>query len=206
MRRLATLVTAALVTAALLSGCGQAADPDGAPDAKRPPATAAVAPANAVAADGPRNDYDTLFLQMMISHQQQGREMLKLGREKGIREDVVNLAGAIDVTEAEEVETMRRWLSSWNVPVTDVADPGIHAAHGGKPATGPEEITALREATGADFETKFLNLLIAHQHNAVEMAQQQARNGRNETVKQFAGRIELSRTQQIKQMLALVSG
>ena len=53
---------------------------------------------------------------------------------------------------------------------------------------------------------KFLNLLIAHQHNAVEMAQQLKTNSQNTTVKQFAERIELSRTQQIQQMLVLVSG
>jgi uncharacterized protein (DUF305 family) len=139
----------------------------------------------------------------MIAHQQQGLQMLKLGKEKGVREEVVDLAGAIDVTEAEEVQTMQRWLKAWNVPQTDVADPAVHAAHGGRSATGPEEIKALQDATGADFETKFLNLLIAHQHNAVELAQQLSSTGRNETVKQLAERIELSRTQQIKQMLTL---
>ncbi|GAA4256176.1 DUF305 domain-containing protein [Dactylosporangium darangshiense] len=49
--------------------------------------------------------------------------------------------------------------------------PALHAAHGGRPATGPEEIKALQDAPGQDFGTKFLNLLIAHQHNAVELAQ-----------------------------------
>ena len=43
-------------------------------------------------------------------------------------------------------------------------------------------------ATGADFETKFLNLLIAPQHNAVELAQQLATTGQNPTVKQLAER------------------
>jgi uncharacterized protein (DUF305 family) len=159
-----------------------------------------------VTAAGPHNDFDVMFLQMMIAHQQQGLQMLRLGQQKAVREEVVDLAGAIDVVEAEEVRTMQRWLQAWNVPQSDVTDPALHAAHGGRPATGPEEIKALQDATGADFETKFLNLLIAHQHNAVELAQQLATTGQNPTVKQLAERVQLSRTQQIRQMLALASG
>ncbi|GAA2395664.1 DUF305 domain-containing protein [Dactylosporangium salmoneum] len=198
MKRLAlTLLAAAL----LLTGCGKTVQP-----APGTAAQAGIAEANAVAASGPHNDFDVMFLQMMIAHQQQGRQMLKLGEQKAVREDVIDLAGAIDVTEAEEVQTMQRWLKAWNVPQTDVTDPAVHAAHGGHPATGPEEIKALQDATGQDFETKFLNLLIGHQHNAVELAQQLATTGQNPTVKQLAERIQLSRTQQIKQMLGLVGG
>jgi uncharacterized protein (DUF305 family) len=194
MRRVAAL----FMMAVLLTGCGTPVTPKA--------ATEGIAPATAVSASGPHNDYDVMFLQMMISHQEQGLQMLELARQKAVREDVVNLAGAVDLTEAEEVQTMRRWLDAWKVQVTDISDPGSHAAHGAEPATGAEEIKALQDATGADFEMKFLNLLIAHQHNAVEMAQQLALNGQNPTVKQLAERIELSRTQQIKQMLTLVSG
>jgi uncharacterized protein (DUF305 family) len=195
-----TAVTRALLavlaaTAILLTGCKDINQPAAAPQQ----GVAAVA-------EGPHNAYDVIFLQMMIGHQRQGLEMLRLGKTKGVREDVVNLAGAIDVTEAEEVDRMTGWLTGWDEQATGTDDHSSHAGHGGRPATGEEQIKALRDASGADFEMKFLNLLIAHQHNAVEMAQQLKANGRNATVKQFAERIELSRTQQIQQMLVLVSG
>ncbi|MFI5909363.1 DUF305 domain-containing protein [Dactylosporangium sp. NPDC051541] len=197
MRRV--LIAAVLLLS--LAACGKPSEPI-------PPLTASqgIAPADAVTAAGPHNDFDVMFLQMMIAHQQQGRQMLKLGQQKAVREEVVDMAGAIDVVEAEEVRSMQRWLQAWNVPPTEITDPALHAAHGGRPATGPEEIKALQDATGADFETKFLNLLIAHQHNAVELAQQLATTGQNVTVKQLAERVQLSRTQQIKQMLALAAG
>jgi uncharacterized protein (DUF305 family) len=191
VRAVAAVLLAAVV---LLTGCKDL----NAPVAAVPQGVAAVA-------EGPHNAYDVMFLQMMIGHQRQGLAMLKLGKDKGVREDVVNLAGAVDVTEAEEVDRMTGWLTGWNEPATG-GDPDLHAAHGGQPATGDEQIKALQDASGTDFETKFLNLLIAHQHNAVEMAQQLKANGQNTTVQQFAERIELSRTQQIKQMLVLVSG
>ncbi|WP_327005021.1 DUF305 domain-containing protein [Dactylosporangium sp. NBC_01737] len=193
--RIRTVAAVLVAAAVLLTGCKDVNKPA----AATPQGVAAVA-------EGPHNAYDVLFLQMMIGHQRQGLEMLKLGRDKGVREDVVNLAGAIDVTEAEEVGRMTGWLTGWNEQATGSDDHSSHAAHGGQAATGEEQLRALRDASGADFEMKFLNLLIAHQHNAVEMAQQLKTNGQNTTVKQFAERIELSRTQQIKQMLALVSG
>jgi uncharacterized protein (DUF305 family) len=186
----------ALAAVFALAACGR---PAIVPEA----ATQGIAEADAVTAAGPHNDFDVMFLQMMIAHQQQGLQMLRLGEQKAAREELVDLAGAIDVTEAEEVRTMQRWLKAWNVPPSDITDPAMHAAHGGRPATGPEEIQALQAATGPDFETKFLNLLIAHQHNAVELAHQLATTGQNESVEQLAQRIELSRTQQIKQMLTL---
>ncbi|MET7423172.1 DUF305 domain-containing protein [Dactylosporangium sp. NPDC005555] len=192
------LLAALVASALLLTGCKDVGAP-AAPAAAVPQGVAAVA-------EGPHNAYDVLFLQMMIGHQRQGLEMLKLGKTKGVREDVVNLAGAVDVTEAEEVDRMTGWLTGWNEQATGSDDHSSHAAHGGQAATGEEQLQALRDASGADFEMKFLNLLIAHQHNAVEMAQQMRTNGQNTTVKQFAERIELSRTQQIQQMLVLVSG
>ncbi|WP_432988481.1 DUF305 domain-containing protein [Dactylosporangium sp. CA-233914] len=198
MRRLILALAAA---ALLLGGCGGTAELPSVPAAVE-----GIAEADAVTADGPHNDFDVMFLQMMIAHQQQGLQMIKMGERKAVRQEVIDLAGAIDVTEAEEVRSMQRWLKAWNVPQTEITDPAGHAAHGGRPATGPEEIKALQDATGTDFETKFLNLLVAHQHNAVELAQQLATTGQNTTVKQLAERVQMSRTQLIKQMLVLAGG
>ncbi len=85
-------------------------------------------------------------------------------------------------------------------------DPHAHADHGGLPATGPEQIAALARTTGAEFETGLLNLLIAHQHNAVELARTELRTGLDPQIKELARRIERSRTAQIDQMLTMLAG
>jgi len=54
-----SLLAAGLV---LLAGCGHA--PPAAPQV----ATEGIAEANAVTADGQHNDFDVMFLQMMIAH------------------------------------------------------------------------------------------------------------------------------------------
>ncbi|GAA3284977.1 DUF305 domain-containing protein [Dactylosporangium vinaceum] len=145
------------------------------------------------------NDTDVMFSQMMVAHHAQALEMVRLARTKAVREDVRTLAAAIDVTETDELKTMQVWLSSWGRPPT--ADASAHAGHGGAHGTSPDDLQALQAATGSDFETKFLNLIIAHQHNAIEIARLETGSGVNPGALDLAKRIDESRTAEIQQML-----
>ena len=186
-----------LISAALLLGaCGTA------PDAPANPAVEAKA---AVQAEGGHNDTDVMYLQMMIAHHQQGLEMVQLADKRATRPEIRTLAQAIDVTQADEVKMMTGWLEQWSAPTTVDHAPSAHADHGGLPATGPEEIAALKKAKGAAFETAFLNLFVAHQHNAVEMAHLETTKGVNAETKAFADRVRESRADQIRQMLTLMN-
>ncbi|WP_155372459.1 DUF305 domain-containing protein [Catellatospora vulcania] len=192
MRRIKFALAAAALT--LLAACGTAA-PE--PVAYRPP--------SAPEAGATFNSTDVMYLQMMVAHHTQGLELVKLARTRGTSEEVAQLAGAIEVTQTTELEVMQGWLTGWGEPTTAGHDPNAHASHGGLPITGADEMAALRKATGGQFQTTFLNLLIGHQHNAVEMARMETDSGLNEKVKDLANRISLSRTEQIKQMLGLVA-
>jgi len=167
----------------------------------------AAAPAQpAPAATGQRvfNDTDVMFSQMMVAHHAQALEMLRLARTQAAREDIRTLAAAIDVTEADELKTMQIWLRSWNRPAS--ADPSAHAGHGGAHGTSPADITALAAKSGAPFEEDFLNLLVAHQHNAIEIARMETATGVNPGALDLAGRIDRSRTAEIQQMLGYLNG
>lgn len=192
MRKIRIALAAAALT--LLAACGTAA-PE--PVAYQPPA--------APSADATFNTIDVMFLQMMVTHHTQGLEMVKLARTRGTSEEVALLAGAIEVTQTTELEVMQGWLTGWGKPTTGSHDPSAHASHGGLPITGADEMAALRKATGGQFQTTFLNLLIGHQHNAVEMARMETDGGVNPQVKDLANRISRSRTEQIKQMLGMVA-
>jgi uncharacterized protein (DUF305 family) len=111
------------------------------------------------------------------------------------------LAAAIEVTQLSEVDLMTKWLAEWGRPEAAGGDPHLHAGHGGDHSTSPEAIAELA-ATGSDgFEKAFLNLLIAHQHNAVELAKLEREGGVNPQAKDLAERIFRSRTAQIAQLL-----
>lgn len=183
----------AVLTVGLLAGCGTA---------PQPTTTNVEA---AVKAGDTYNDTDVMYLQMMVTHHEQGLEMVKLAETNATSDEVKTLAQAIDVTQTDEVKLVKGWLTDWGKPTEADHEPSLHADHGGLPATGEEEIEALREAKGEAFEMAFLNLFVAHQHNAVEMADLEKSGGTNEEAKAFAERVRASRTDQIKQMLTLMN-
>jgi uncharacterized protein (DUF305 family) len=188
-------VAAVLLGAALvLGGCGTDAEP----------ATTESATAE-VRAGAAFNDTDVMYLQMMVAHHQQSLDMVQLAASKAKRPEIRVLAEAVDATQSDELTMMKGWLRDWSAPETVDHAPSAHADHGGLPATGPEEIEALRKTKGGTFDTTFLNLFVAHQHNAVEMAALEAKKGVNAETKAFAERVRLSRTDQIQQMLQLLN-
>ncbi len=187
---------ATLLTPVLLVGCGT--------EARQPTAKPAAVSAT-VQVGGTYNDTDVMFLQMMLAHHEQGLQMVRLAENRADRAEVRTLAQAVATTQSDEVTVMKSWLGAWSKPTTVDHAPSAHADHGGLPATGTEEIAALRKAKGATFETAFLNLFVAHQHNAVEMANLEARKGANTDTKALANRIQQSRADQIRQMLVMLS-
>ena len=188
----------ALVVACVwaLGGCSAVA---GGPAAVR--TSPAVAPsAGALPADV--NATDVMFVQMMLPHHRQGVQIVRLAADRAPREDVRILAAAIDTTQSGEIDMMQRWLRDWQQPVT-ASDPHAHDAHGGVPQTSLAELAALQKATGEAFERPFLDAMIAHQDDAIQLARMETAGGINMLALDFAQRVDRSRSAQINQMLAL---
>ncbi|MEU4806001.1 DUF305 domain-containing protein [Actinosynnema sp. NPDC023587] len=191
MRRL----TAVLAGLLLLAGCGL-----GGTDTVAAP----TGPVSTVVETNEFNPVDVMFLQMAVPHHRTGLELVKLAHDKPVRSEVKTLTSAIEVTQLSEVDSMLKWLQDWNQPESAGDNPQLHAGHGGDHSTSPESIAALTTMPSGEFEKAFLNLLIAHQHNAVEMAKLEREGGVNPQAKALAERIFHSRTGQISQMLGYV--
>jgi uncharacterized protein (DUF305 family) len=193
MKRIALIMAGTL----LLAGCGSgsAAPGPAAVRASSPAASAPPLPAGVNAAD-------VMFVQMMLPHHRQGLQVVRLAKERAAREEVKILAAAIETTQSAEVEMMAGWLRTWKQPEA-TTDPHAHDAHGGIPETSAAEIAALQKSTGATFERTFLDTMIAHQDDAVQMAKLEVGSGADKQAKDFATRVDQSRSAQIKQMLKL---
>lgn len=204
--RLGLLSATALLALGVLAGCGSDPRPAGGAaggTAVQPGATTtAVA---AVQASAEHNGTDVMFLQMMIVHIGQGAELAGIAATRARAAEVRDLAAAITATQADEAKIMTGWLTGWSQPVSASRDPDSHASHGGLPAASKEQVDALRTAPPADFDRMFLNLLIGHQHNAVQWTDLVAEQGRNPETKDLARRIKESRSDQIALMLRLSS-
>src|SRR5690606_33826731 len=87
------------------------------------------------------------------------------------RDTMRRLAERIELSQRDEIEMMRSWLAAH-----DLAEPDVGAHHGHEPASmpgmaTPEQMAALRQATGHEFDTLFLELMIEHHRGAIEMVE-----------------------------------
>ncbi|WP_436760248.1 DUF305 domain-containing protein [Streptosporangium sp. V21-05] len=159
------------------------------------------APPTGTAAGVAFNPPDVMFLQMMVPHNTQVVRLVRLVRERPVRPEVKELAEAIGVTQERESASMSGLLTAWGQPATAKDDE--HAAHGGMPGVSEEEMAALISAPPAEFERRFLDMLIAQQDDATQMAKVEVATGLHPEVTKMAKRVDVSRTAQIAQMLAL---
>jgi uncharacterized protein (DUF305 family) len=139
---------------------------------------------------------------MTVAHNAQGIAIARRGARRAGRPQVRALAATIASTQAAESEVMIAWLRLWRLPRVATVD--SHAAHGGMPGVSTAELAALDRSAGADFERRFLNMMIAQHDDAIQLTRLEAASGGNPLVRGLAGRIDASRSAQIKQMLRLL--
>ncbi|MCX2950045.1 DUF305 domain-containing protein [Lentzea sp. NEAU-D7] len=194
------LVIAVAVLA--LAGCGgEAVVPEG-QGAHGHGASSAAPPVPAASARF--NDADVMFVQMMVDHLQLGISLSQVGLAKATTQEAKDLAGAIDVTQREELTMLKSWLKLWGKPEGDGAN--LHAAHGGQPLLDDKVINETKEKSGAEFDQLFLNLMTGHQGAGVEMALTEKKEGMNPETTAYAERVVNTRQGQISQMLKIIGG
>ena len=112
---------------------------------------------------------DVKFMQGMIGHHQQALEMTELLRARSNSDDMKKLALRIDVSQADEIKMMQRWLQ---VRRQEIPSPHAMHMHGATLMPGmltAEEMARLADAKGAEFDRLFLEGMIKHHGGALVM-------------------------------------
>jgi uncharacterized protein (DUF305 family) len=112
---------------------------------------------------------DVLFMQNMIPHHAQAIEMATLVAERTNRKELLDVAGRIDASQADEIKFMQNWLSERGEAI-------MPQEHGVKlemdkmsGMATPEQLAELKSLKSSGFDKLFLELMIAHHEGAVEM-------------------------------------
>ncbi|MGW2913903.1 DUF305 domain-containing protein [Streptomyces asoensis] len=203
----AASVTAALVLAACGSG-GESTGEAGGGSGSAPASTGASADATA----GAHNAQDVAFAQGMIPHHRQALEMARLAAGRASSAQVKDLAARVEKAQDPEIKTMSGWLTAWGEDVPAASGsaaesmPGMdHSAGSGMPgmmdASGME---ALEKASGAEFDTMFLTMMIEHHKGAVEMATTEKNKGAYRAATSMADAIITAQTAEITEMTKLL--
>jgi uncharacterized protein (DUF305 family) len=170
---------ATLYAAAVLAQQTDAAKPvvvqpgaPGRPSKTLPPSTRASLP--------PRSPADVEFMQGMIMHHAQAIDMTALIPSHTENKDLRSLGARIGSSQDDEIKFMKRWLTARGETVSaHEAMPGMPDAHSSEHDMAamhlmpgmltPEQMEALRKATGAEFDRLFLTGMIQHHRGALTM-------------------------------------
>ena len=112
---------------------------------------------------------DVFFMQNMIPHHAQAVDMANLVEERTNQKDVVEIAGRIKASQADEIKFMEEWLEQRGEDIT-MEGHDHHGAHGGMAGMAtPAQMEQLANSEGTDFDALFLTLMITHHEGAVTM-------------------------------------
>lgn len=152
----------------------------GKPSHTLPPSTKATLP--------PLSQADVEFMRGMIMHHAQAIEMTALIASHTENKDLHLLGERISRSQSDEIRFMRRWLAARAEPVPLATAPAATSSAATGPSSGmdmsnmshapldlmpgmltPQQMEALRQAKGAEFDRLFLTGMIQHHGGALAM-------------------------------------
>jgi uncharacterized protein (DUF305 family) len=216
-----------MITAATLAGlflpavCAQQPAPTpvvvqpgapGQPTRTLPPSTRATLP--------PRSLADVQFMQGMIMHHAQAVEMTALIGSHTENKNLRSLGARISSSQSDEIKFMKRWLAARGAPISppmpEMEMPGMDmssmdmSSHQMALMPGmltPEQMEALRKATGAEFDHLFLTGMIQHHNGALIMVKDlfdKAGSGQDAELFNFATDVDSGQRAEIRIMQTML--
>lgn len=150
---------------------------------------------------------DVQFMQGMIGHHQQAIEMTGLLATRTSNDTMRKLGQRIEISQADEIRMMQRWLT-----VRGQAVPDVHAMHmqGATLMPGmlsPQEMDRLAAAKGSTFDRFFLEGMIKHHGGALTMVEELFSHGgagQESEMFMFASDVDADQRAEIARMGALL--
>ena len=153
---------------------------------------------------------DVDFMQDMIIHHHQALLMAILAAPSTNNQAILDLAGRIDVSQADEISFMQDWLGEREEQVPDpTAEHSEHTHHNMMGMATPEQMTQLAESKSTDFDRLFLQLMITHHDGAIKMVNElrkQPGSTYDPLLNEFASDVTNDQAAEIERMNALLLG
>lgn len=142
------------------------------------------------------NTVDTAFMQMMIAHHEQAIRMADLAPQRASNTQLRNLAERISVAQKVEIAVYKAWLTERKLPENDPKH-----NHATMPGMHPETaVAALAGTKGADFDRRFVDMMIFHHEGARQMAADVLRGGSDQRINEIANELAVEQAAEIRRM------
>ncbi|MEM7458054.1 MAG: DUF305 domain-containing protein [Pseudomonadota bacterium] len=206
--------SAVSVFALALSGCIATATAEDVaiiqPGAPGEPTKTLSADEAATIADTSYSLDDVRFMQDMIPHHQQAVEMAALVADRTNNKALVDIAGRIDASQADEIAFMQDWLATRGEAAPSAhSHHGTHMSHEMMGMATPAQMAELAAADGVTFDRLFLSLMVTHHDGAVTMVQdllEQPGSAYDPVLFEFVNDIVNDQTAEIERMNDMLAG
>lgn len=172
-------------------------------------------PASTRASLPPESRKDIEFMQGMIMHHAQAVEMTDLIESRTENPDIRRLGSKISGSQADEMKFMARWLELRSQPIPMPLPTGyshdMHSASNQMMMPGmltAEQMAALKNSTGTEFERLFLEGMIQHHEGALTMVKELFESpgtGQDAELFNFASDVDSGQRGEIKIMQNLLA-
>jgi uncharacterized protein (DUF305 family) len=146
------------------------------------------------------DEFDEAYIADMLAHHEGAISMSEMAGAATDRKEILDLSQTIMQSQSQELVKMQAWQSEWGYESTM----GGHASHSGmgNDMSGTmmdmgEELEGLK---GSEFDKKFLELMIEHHQQAIDMSQYADTNAAHQETKNLANAIIDAQEAEIVQM------
>ena len=165
------------------------------------------------------NDADVQFATDMIQHHAQALSMVDLTVDRTLDPEVQQLADDIREAQGPEIEAMSDWLKDWDEEIPETMRDHSNAGHDmddmgdsmdGLDSDMPgmmsgDDFDELEGATDAEFQTMWLEMMIAHHEGAISMADQVKSESTNADVTMLAEAVISGQAAEIETMQQILA-
>ena len=151
---------------------------------------------------------DIQFLQGMIPHHAQAKEMSALAESRTNNEAILAVAARITLSQDDEIAMMQDWLGDRGLEVT--AEDAHHQSGFMRMAgmLTDEEMAALAAARGSEFDQLYLESMIQHHQGALDMVEDlldQRGSVQDPLLYEFTSDVTSDQTSEIERMVTLLA-
>ena len=151
---------------------------------------------------------DIQFLQGMIPHHAQAKEMSALAESRTNNEAILAVAARITLSQDDEIAMMQDWLGDRGLEVT--AEDAHHQSGFMRMAgmLTDEEMEALAAVRGSDFDRLYLESMIQHHQGALDMVENlldQRGSVQDPLLYEFTSDVTSDQTSEIERMVTLLA-
>jgi uncharacterized protein (DUF305 family) len=150
---------------------------------------------------GGHNAADVSFSKEMIQHHRQAVEMAGLAADHASSTQVKSLATKIKGAQDPEIKTMSGWLTSWGEKVPQAMSGMGHDMSSSAPGMMSDaDMGKLEKASGTEFDSMFLNMMVEHHKGAIDMAKTEKADGKYKPATGLAADVITAQSAEITQM------